>query len=186
MFCPCGPRVFCPSGIPSFLARRRVRGPAGTGSVGDSVGEGAHEKLAAPRALSCPTGSPGCHDLCKTEPALPSGVRFRALTADLPETASATGHDARRVSRDQTIQTWHDEHTPPLCVAAGMDSWWCRGCCSPHVCLCAEGLPARRHQASPAGCAENLAGSPHARALSTRLSARPVCGEAEIFEALLV
>jgi len=43
----CDPRVFCPSKIPSFLARWRVRGrpavrgPAGTGSVGDGVGEGA-------------------------------------------------------------------------------------------------------------------------------------------------
>ena len=37
----CSPRVFCPSKIPSFLARWRVRGPAGTGSVGDSdSGEG--------------------------------------------------------------------------------------------------------------------------------------------------
>ena len=39
----CGPRVFCPSKIPSFLARWRVRGPAGTGSVGDSAR--AHDKL---------------------------------------------------------------------------------------------------------------------------------------------
>ena len=43
----CDPRVFCASKTPSFLAmwrvRRRpaVRGPAGTGSVGDGVGEGA-------------------------------------------------------------------------------------------------------------------------------------------------
>ena len=43
----CDPRVFCASKMPSFLARLRVRGrpavrgPAGTGSVGDGVGEGA-------------------------------------------------------------------------------------------------------------------------------------------------
>jgi hypothetical protein len=37
----CGPRVFFASKLPNFLARWRVRGPAGTGSVGDSVGEGA-------------------------------------------------------------------------------------------------------------------------------------------------
>jgi len=39
----CGPGVFCASKIPSFLARWRVRGPAGTGSgsVGRGVGEGA-------------------------------------------------------------------------------------------------------------------------------------------------
>jgi len=69
----CGPRVFCPSGIPSFLARCRVRehprtrhlGPGtGTGSVGDRVGEGAcrayeasvaHGALAAltPARLAC-------------------------------------------------------------------------------------------------------------------------------------
>ena len=42
----CAPLVFCASKLPSFLARWRVqrrpdvRGPAGTGSVGDSVGEG--------------------------------------------------------------------------------------------------------------------------------------------------
>ena len=42
----CDPRVFCASKTPSFLARWRVRrrpavrGPAGTGSVGDGVGEG--------------------------------------------------------------------------------------------------------------------------------------------------
>ena len=42
----CGPRVFCASKIPSFLARWRARGPAGTGSVGDSVGEGAACKKA--------------------------------------------------------------------------------------------------------------------------------------------
>jgi len=36
----CGSRVLCASKNPSFLARWRVRGPAGTGSVGDSVGEG--------------------------------------------------------------------------------------------------------------------------------------------------
>ena len=42
----CAPQVFCASKIPSFLARWRVRGrpavrgPAGTGSVGDGVGEG--------------------------------------------------------------------------------------------------------------------------------------------------
>ena len=36
----CAPLAFCASKIPSFLARWRVRGPAGTGSVGDSVGEG--------------------------------------------------------------------------------------------------------------------------------------------------
>ena len=41
------PRMFCASKMPSFLARWRVRGrpavrgPAGTGSVGDGVGEGA-------------------------------------------------------------------------------------------------------------------------------------------------
>ena len=34
------PRVFCASKIPSFLAGWRVRGPAGTGSVGRGVGEG--------------------------------------------------------------------------------------------------------------------------------------------------
>jgi hypothetical protein len=40
------PRVFCASRLPNFLARWRVRGrpagrgPAGTGSVGDGVGEG--------------------------------------------------------------------------------------------------------------------------------------------------
>ena len=34
----CGPGVFCASKIPSFLARWRVRGPAGTGS--GSVGRG--------------------------------------------------------------------------------------------------------------------------------------------------
>ena len=43
----CDPQVFCTSKNPSFLARWRVRGrpavrgPAGTGSVGASVGEGA-------------------------------------------------------------------------------------------------------------------------------------------------
>jgi len=42
----CDPRVFCASKNPNFLARWRVRGrpavrgPAGTGSVGDGVGEG--------------------------------------------------------------------------------------------------------------------------------------------------
>ena len=42
----CDPRVFCASILPNFLARWRVqgrsavRGPAGTGSVGDGVGEG--------------------------------------------------------------------------------------------------------------------------------------------------
>jgi hypothetical protein len=35
--CVCVPRVFCASKNPSFLARWRVRGPAGTGSVGDSA-----------------------------------------------------------------------------------------------------------------------------------------------------
>ena len=40
----CAPRVFCASKTPSFLARWRVRGPAGTGSVGDSVGEGALDR----------------------------------------------------------------------------------------------------------------------------------------------
>ena len=40
----CAPRVFCASKNPSFLARWRVRGPAGTGSVGDSVGEGALDR----------------------------------------------------------------------------------------------------------------------------------------------
>jgi len=34
------PLVFCASKLPSFLARWRVRGPAGTGSVGDGGGEG--------------------------------------------------------------------------------------------------------------------------------------------------
>ena len=53
------PRVFCPSKIPSFLARWRVRrrpavrGPAGTGSVGDGVGEGA----TTPSSFS-PCGAP--------------------------------------------------------------------------------------------------------------------------------
>jgi len=43
----CDPQVFCASKLPNFLARWRVRGrpavrgPAGTGSVGDGVGEGA-------------------------------------------------------------------------------------------------------------------------------------------------
>ena len=43
----CDPRVFCASRLPYFLARWRVRGrpavrgPAGTGSVGNGVGEGA-------------------------------------------------------------------------------------------------------------------------------------------------
>ena len=47
----CDPQVFCTSKNPSFLARWRVRGrpavrgPAGTGSVGDGVGEGAARKL---------------------------------------------------------------------------------------------------------------------------------------------
>ena len=42
----CDPQVFCASKLPNFLARWRVRGrpavrgPAGTGSVGDGVGEG--------------------------------------------------------------------------------------------------------------------------------------------------
>ena len=42
----CDPRVFCASKNPTFLARWRVqrrpavRGTAGTGSVGDGVGEG--------------------------------------------------------------------------------------------------------------------------------------------------
>ena len=42
----CEPRMFCASKMPGFLARWRVRGrpavrgPAGTGSVGDGVGEG--------------------------------------------------------------------------------------------------------------------------------------------------
>ena len=39
----CAPLAFCASKIPSFLARWRVRGPAGTGSVGDCVGEGSDE-----------------------------------------------------------------------------------------------------------------------------------------------
>ena len=38
----CAPRVFCPSKIPSFLARWRVRGPAGTGR---GVGEGLTQDL---------------------------------------------------------------------------------------------------------------------------------------------
>jgi len=43
------PRVFCPSGGPSFLARwwvwgrPAVRGPAGIGSVSDDVGEGLYK-----------------------------------------------------------------------------------------------------------------------------------------------
>jgi len=47
----CDPRV-CPSKIPSFLAGWRVRGPAGTGSVGDSVhgaGGAPHEAQEQPR-----------------------------------------------------------------------------------------------------------------------------------------
>ena len=46
----CDPRVFCASKNPSFLARWRVRGrpavrgPAGTGSVRDGVGEGDMKK----------------------------------------------------------------------------------------------------------------------------------------------
>jgi hypothetical protein len=50
----CDPRVFCASKNPSFLARWRVRGrpaargPAGTGSVGDGVGEGALAKVCGP------------------------------------------------------------------------------------------------------------------------------------------
>ena len=51
----CDPRVFCASKFPRFLARWRVRGrpavrgPAGTGSVGDGVGEGVRfQKLTRP------------------------------------------------------------------------------------------------------------------------------------------
>ena len=36
----CDPRVFCASNLPSFLARWRARGPAGTGPIDDSGGEG--------------------------------------------------------------------------------------------------------------------------------------------------
>jgi len=56
----CGPRVFFASKLPNFLARWRVRGPAGTGSVGDSVGEG------APRRGQ--TRTRGCQDPCHCAP----------------------------------------------------------------------------------------------------------------------
>ena len=59
--CVCVPRVFCASKNPSFLARWRVRGPAGTGSVGDSVGKGSGagvERLAG-RHLAGASGRAG-------------------------------------------------------------------------------------------------------------------------------
>ena len=59
----CDPHVFYASKLPNFLARWRVRerpavrGPAGTGSVGDGVGEGAHHTKATRTTPSRGAGS---------------------------------------------------------------------------------------------------------------------------------
>ena len=64
----CDPRVFCASKKPSFLARWRVRerpavrGPAGTGSVGDGVGEG--ECAACGDEFECPKSFRGKGAMC--------------------------------------------------------------------------------------------------------------------------
>jgi len=52
----CAPLAFCTSKIPSVRARWRVRGPAGTGSVGDGVGEGRRDPGIAPGPSLQPWG----------------------------------------------------------------------------------------------------------------------------------
>ena len=76
----CVPRAFGPSGAPNVLARWRVRGPAGTGSVGDGVGEGLHYEGLHYRLLTlCPV---------PTDPAARAGPRLHDVPA-LVQTALA-------------------------------------------------------------------------------------------------
>ena len=92
----------CPKTHFAESGRNRQRAVPNTAPIsnhGTSIGIGAHllsaqscchqtqrgrARLRAehwPHPGSCPAGSPGCHDLCKTEPALSSGARFRVRAA---------------------------------------------------------------------------------------------------------
>ena len=128
-----------------------------------SVGERARGANSPPPLQHpCPAGSVdsrGCHDLWKTKPALPSGARSRARTAQPPETGSPrTRHDAGRDARrqdkappckpsvknmDATRQTRHARmHSSPHAYSAH-HSHYVVHCRAVAVCHARSNSPAR-------------------------------------------